>query len=91
MTKKVKAGKVTTGGDVVGKMKVALPLLGGLAARPYLRDLIINYAVHAAAKASHPVMLVKGQPKIEVSEERLLAERRVLERGDFNRPHTVAK
>lgn len=82
---------MATAGDAVAKMKIAMPLLAGMAARPYLRDLLSNYAVHTAAKAGHPIMLVKGQKTIEVSESRLLAERKILEDGDLHRPDKVKK
>ena len=86
-----KKKKVATAGDAVAKMKVAMPLLAGMAARPYLRNLLSNYAVHTAAKAGHPIMLVKGQKTIEVSESRLLAERKILEDGDLHRLDKVKK
>ena len=72
-------------------MKVAMPLLVGMAARPYLRNLLSNYAVYMAAKAGHPIMLVKGQKTIKVSESRLLAERKILEDGDLHRSDKVKK
>ena len=55
-----KKKKVATAGDAVAQMKLAMPLLAGMATRPYLRDLLSNYAIHTAAKAGHPIMLVKG-------------------------------
>ena len=86
-----KKKKVATAGDAVAKMKVAMPLLAGMAARPYLRDLLSNYAVHTVAKAGHPIMLVKGQKTIKVSYLRLLAKRKILEDGDLHRLDKVKK
>ena len=42
---KEKKKKVTSVGDTVAKRKVALPLLETMVARPFLRDLLSNYAV----------------------------------------------
>ena len=64
----------TSAADVVVKIKVMLPLILVMAARPYLRDLIRNYAIYAAAKVDAPVLLLTGKLVIQVSEDRLLAE-----------------
>ena len=83
--------KPNVGEDVMAKLRIPFPFLSALAAKPYLRDLVSNYANHTAAKLGHPVMLIKGQPTITVSEERMLAERKILERGDLDKPHQIRR
>ena len=80
-----KKKKNQTGADIISKMRVSLDLLAGLATRPYLRELLMNYAVHTAGKCGQPALALKGQKIRRVSEGRLLAERKVLEENDPER------
>lgn len=63
-------------------MKVAMPLLVGMAARPYVCKLIMNYMVHTIAKKGQPVELPYTEME-QVSKDSLLAERNILEAEDI--------
>ena len=68
-----------TQADAISKMRMALPLLESLSARPYLRDLLANYMAHATAYAGVPLLAPKGGQVVPVSTNRMSAERKVLE------------
>ena len=66
-------------------MCIAIPLFEGIGLKPYLRELLLNYIVHSAHKRGKPLTLVKGTKTREVTEARLLADRKVLEDGELSK------
>ena len=68
-----------TQADAISKMRVALPLLESLSARPYLRDLLANFAAQATADAGVPLLAPKGAQVVPISTNRMSAERKVPE------------
>ena len=87
--KKDKVTRGQTAGEATRKMKLTVPLFEGLGIRPHLRQLLTNYIVHHCFKAKQPVTVVRGTSVREVSEQRLLNERRILEEADMSRPAQV--
>lgn len=72
-------------------MRVLFPLVDGMAVRPHLRELLLNHALMAAHRAGDTVLVPRNLDVVEVSESRMQAERRVLEKGELSRPDKVKK
>ena len=81
--------KGQTVGDATRRMRIAVPLFEGIGLKPHLRELLLNYIVHNAHKRGKPLTVVKGTKTREISEARLLAERKVLEEGELSKPADV--
>ena len=77
--------------DITGKLKIMMPLVDALTARPHLRELLLNHALSAAYKAGQTVLVRRGTKLKEVSEQRMLAERKVLEDGNISNPDRVVR
>ena len=72
-------------------MRSTLSLPESLKLQPPLRQLINNYCAQGAFQQGQPVTVVRGTKIREVTEPRLLEERRVLEDADLSRPGQVEK
>ena len=70
----------------MGKLKIMMPLVDALTACPHLRELLLNHALSVAYKAGQTVLVRRGTKLKEVSEQRMLAERKVLEDGNISNP-----
>ena len=68
-----------------------MPLVDALTARPHLRELLLNHALSAAYKARQMVLVRRGTKLKEVSEQRMLAERKVLEDGNISNQDQVVQ
>ena len=94
-TLKAKAKKKERGGthngDAIGRMKLITPVIDDMALRPHMRMLMNNHVALAAYKAGEPVYVRKGTKVVEMSEARLLAERKVLEEGKLTKPSATQR
>lgn len=87
--KKPKGGQ--TCGEAAARMRLMVPLFEGIQLRPHLRDLVANYAVHHCYRTKVPVTVVKGTKVRQVSEARLMQERKVLQEGDMHKPEEIER
>ena len=81
--------KGQTAGDAARRMRLMVPLSEGLGLKSHLRKLIANYAAHFSYKLGEPVTVIRGTKVREVTEARLLAERKIMEDGDLAQPAEV--
>ena len=70
-------------------MRLIVPLVEGLGIKTHLCKLIANYATHLSHKLGEPVTIIRGSKVREVTEARLLAERKIMEEGDLSKPAQV--
>ena len=73
-------------GDALGKMKIIMPVIDEMALHPHMHMLMNSHVALAADCAGEPVYVHKGTKVVEMSEVRLLAEKKVLEEGKLAMP-----
>ena len=78
-------------GDALGKIKIIMPVIDEMALHPHMHMLMNNHVALAAYHTGEPVYLHKGTKVVELSEARLLAERKVLEEGKLAKPSATQR